>query len=195
MKVFRFFLIGIAVGVAAQLLGGLTATPLGRGMYDLSCLGSNLDIYPLIIVLLLLRKTNEPKAIGGGVFLFFAGLCLGYYGYTTALSAVAAVRTHHPDMFATNALSDLADGFAYTCVGALAAVWCYFAKRLRNRGKKLWYGLMLAPFFAVTVVMTVENALCVVPNVAMMIVDGICLAAMAAAVWRSEKPKPTEETV
>ena len=194
MKVFRYFLIGIAVGIAAQLLGVLTTTPLGRGMCDLSCLGSNLDIYPLIIVLLLLRKA-EPKAIAAGVFLFFAGLCLGYYGYTTALSAVAAVRVNHPEMLATNALSDLADGLAYTGVGALAALWCYVAKQFRDSGKKLLYGCMLAPFFAVTVWMVIENAQCVVPNVAMMVVDVLCLAAMAVTVFRSERTKPTEEPV
>ncbi|MBQ3889613.1 MAG: hypothetical protein II738_07705 [Clostridia bacterium] len=195
MKILRFFLIGVAFGVAAQLLGELTATPLGRGMCNLSVLGGNLDVYPLIIVLLLLRKTAEPKAIAGGVLLFFAGLCLGYYGYTTAFSAVAAVRMHDPEMFATNALSDLVDGLAYTALGAMAALWCYVAKRLRNRGKRLLYGCMLAPFFAVTVMMVVENARCVVPNVAMMVVDVLCLAAMVAAVWCSEQMKPTEETV
>ena len=140
--------------------------------FEFRFLISNIDIYPFIVVLLIHLKNTNPKKAFFRIWIYFTGLCLGYYGYTSVVSVYNAFTSGNVN-YLLNILFDLKDSLEYIVIGILAGIWGFIM--LKYRSKKYVYSFMMLPFILVNVCVIYSDFTCNPPQIFMIIVDILCL--------------------
>ncbi|MGN0594478.1 MAG: hypothetical protein ACI4I6_04920 [Hominimerdicola sp.] len=170
----KFLWIGAFLGITAQLLGKLNGTVLGD-KWGLSGLLSNLDIWPLIILLVLYRAKPTPKQMFRDLLFLFIGLDVAYYAYTSIQSSIQFYEAGHLEYLGVNLFEDFVDCLIYTIIGFAAGIWGYFMTKFRNAGRKLKYYAMVCPFFIVQIYLLISNLVYIKLLLGTFILDMLCL--------------------
>lgn len=193
----KYLFIGMLLGIAAQLIGLLSHTPLGMNPWGFNALLGDMDVWPLIILLVLHRAKDTPKDMFRDLLLMFIGLNITYYGYTSIIHIANYFEGIYEGFPIEGIIADIIDGASYSFIGLAAAVWGFFMTKLRDKGKKLGYIIMTIPFFIVVIWMLSINIFAIQSFLGMFIVDLICLAIMTYLyVFKSplKNKKNTKET-
>ena len=161
-------IIAIMMGGLGQTLIPWIATQLNLYYFNFRFLISNLDIYPFIVVFLISFKNPEPKKVFWRIFIYFIGLCLGYYGYTSIISFYQAFA-YKDLIYLSNIILDLADLLGYSFIGVLAGIWGYVM--VKHKDKQYLYHVMLLPIILISIYDLYSNFTCNPPQLFMMIVD------------------------
>ena len=150
----KYLWIGGALGLFHQILSefGSIEYP-GKVILDFSEIMAQLAIYAAII-LLVIRREVPPKHQFRDLLLFFIGLDFFYYLYTFFIRGYFFMTDPMNDNGLHDALTtyEIGDFIFWTTIGLAAGVWALVATKLRNRGKKKLYIIMLLPLFSVMVV-------------------------------------------
>lgn len=161
-------IIATMMGVLGQTLIPWIATQLNLYYFNFRFLISNIDIYPFIVVFLISSKNPEPKKVFWRILIYFIGLCLGYYGYTSIISFYQAFA-YKDLIYLSNIILDLADLLEYSFIGVLAGIWGYIM--VKHKDKQYLYHLMLLPFILISIYDLYSNFICNPPQLFMIIVD------------------------
>lgn len=188
------FFIGAIMGLIGQTLVPMLFKPMEDTYWDMSVLISNMDIYPFLIVFMIYKGDKSPKIVFKRIFLYFLGLCVGYYMWTTILGLQNAVESGHSDAFYYTFISDLADGLVYSVVGFFAALWGCVMARLKGKGRMAAYYVMTVPFIIVEVLCADFSLACEPPRVMMALVDVICLAGIMVFMVKVRKEFSDNDT-
>ena len=164
----RILIIAIMMGVLGQTLIPWISTQLNLYYFNFRFLISNIDIYPFIVVLLIRFKNPEPKKVFWRILIYFIGLCLGYYGYTSMISFYQAFAYKNL-VYLSNILLDLVDLLEYSFIGMLAGIWGYII--VKQKDNSYLYHLMLLPFILISIYDLYSNLICTPPQLFMIIVD------------------------
>lgn len=173
----RYLLLGLLLGIMAQLIGRIEVTPLGNTRFNISGLLGDLDVWPCIIVIILYRK-KSPKEMLRDLIQLFVGLCISYYGYTSLLSYINLSKMGDLEYLRDHILKDLQDGLTYMIIGALSGIWGYYTVKLRDNNKMTLYKLMLVPFYIVQIFLIMSSISALNYRTGMLIIDIICLIIM-----------------
>ncbi len=147
------------MGVAQQFAGRLDYYLYhGKDIFSFSDIMGGLSLYAAII-LLVIKRNVPPKQQFRDLFLFFFGLDFFYYLYIFIMELCwylsekknSAVNLGDISYYFQETHDEIFDFIKWTAIGTAAAVWAYFAIKLRDRGKKAEYTAMLVPLFAVIV--------------------------------------------
>ncbi len=147
----KFLWIGGVLGLLHQILSEFVSIEYqGKVILDFSEIMAGLAIYAAII-LLVIKRDVPPKHQFRDLFLFFIGLDFSYYLYTFFIRAFLFITDPMNDNGLNDALTtyEIGDFIYWTTIGLAAAVWAFVATKLRNRGKKKLYIIMLLPLFTV----------------------------------------------
>ncbi len=150
----KFLWIGGFFGVFHQFLSAFGSVEYqGKVILDFSEIMAQLAIYAAIILLVIIRDV-PPKHQFRDILLFFIGLDFFYYLYEFFIKAYLLITDPMNDNGLSDALTSygIGDFIFWTTIGLAAAVWALVATKLRNRGKKKLYFIMLLPLFAVMVI-------------------------------------------
>lgn len=181
------FIIGAVMGLLGQTLIPTAFRATEDTIWYMRGLVSDMDIYPLVIVFMICHKAESPRAIFTRIFLFFVGLCVGYYLWTTFLGLCSAIETGYKENFFSVFYADLLDGAVYSVLGFFAALWGYAMGKLKCKGRMAAYYVMTVPFIIVEVIWVVFSMSCVVPQVMMALIDLLCLAGIIVFMVRERK--------
>ena len=162
------FLIAFLMGILGQTIIPWLSLKLNISWFNFRFLISNIDIYPFIVMLLITYKNTNQKKVFIRIFIYFLGLCLGYYGYTSATHVYHAIEQSNT-AYLLNILSDLNDIFGYLVIGNLAGIWGYLMLKYKN--KKYIYYLMPLPFVLLAMYVVYSNVVHNPTNIFMIIVD------------------------
>lgn len=162
------FFIAFITGILGQTIIPWLSMKLNLYWFDFRFLISNIDIYPLIVVLLIGFNNTIPKRAFWRIFIYFLGLCLGYYGYTSSIHIYNAIEYKNIN-YLSNVLSDINDVTGYLIIGTLAGVWCYIM--LKYKVKKHLYFLLFLPFILLSAYILYSNLIHNPSNVFMIVVD------------------------
>ena len=155
----KYLWIGGLMGVAQQFAGRLDYYLYhGRDIFSFSDIMGGLSLYAAII-LLVIKRNVPPKQQFRDLFLFFFGLDFFYYLYIFIMDLCwylsekknSAVNLGDISYYFQETHDEIFDFIKWNAIGTAAAVWAYFATKLRDRGKKAAYTAMLIPLFAVIV--------------------------------------------
>ena len=160
------------MGVLGQTIIPWLSIKLNLSWFDFRFLISNIDIYPFIVILLITYKNKNPKKAFIRIFIYFLGLCLGYYGYTSTIHIYNAIAQSNV-AYLSNILSDLNDVLGYLIIGSLAGIWGYLM--LKYTDKKHIYYLMSLPFILLAIYALYSNVVHNPSNIFMIIVDILSL--------------------
>ena len=166
------FIISIVMGVLGQTIIPWLSTKLNLYYFEFRFLISNIDIYPFIIVLLISFKNNEPKKAFWRILIYFTGLCLGYYGYTSVIAIYNAFTSRNIN-YLLNILFDLNDLLGYLIIAVFVGIWGFIMLKYKN--KKYLYNLMLLPFILISIYTIYSNFTCSPLKIFMIIIDILCL--------------------
>ena len=171
MKLTEFFIntkylwIGGLMGAAQQFAGRLDYYLYhGRDIFSFSDIMGGLSLYAAII-LFVIKRDVPPKQQFRDLFLFFFGLDFFYYLYIFIMELCwylsekrkSAEYISDISYYFQQTFGEIFDFIQWTTIGAAAAVWAYFATKLRNRNKKKLYIAMLIPLFSVIVLELAEG--------------------------------------
>lgn len=152
----KYLWIGGLMGAAQQLLGRLDYYLYhGRDIFSLSDIMGSLSLYAAII-LFVIKRDVPPKQQFRDLFLFFLGLDFFYYLYIFIID-LSEYLFKKNDFYESigcyfqRTHGEIFDFIKWTTIGTAAAIWAYFATKLRNNNKKQAYIAMLIPLFAVIV--------------------------------------------
>lgn len=144
------------MGYVQQWLGQLDLL-LYRGgdpIFRFTAIMGDFSIYAGIILLIIYRKA-PPKQQFTDVLLYFVGLDFFYYLYIFMIELIPfLLRKYDFDpsyRYFQQTITEIFDFIKWTSIGLAAAVWAFFATKLRNLGKRTLYVIMLLPLFAVLV--------------------------------------------
>lgn len=171
-NLFHTFIAAIITGFIGQSLIPLLSANFVFSYWDFSVLISNIDIYPLVITLMICLPNKGPKHVLFRIFIYFIGLCIGYYGWTSGLDIYHCI-VQSEIRYLYNILSDLQDSAVWITLGLLAGIWGYFTIKFESK-RTLFYVLM-APFGIVEILSIYDNLTCMTANIIMSIVDVLCL--------------------
>ncbi|MDD7515119.1 hypothetical protein [Ruminococcus flavefaciens] len=155
----KYLWIGGLMGAAQQLLGRLDYYLYhGRDIFSFSNIMGSLSLYAAII-LFVIKRDVPPKQQFRDLFLFFLGLDFFYYLYIFIMELCwylsekknSAVNLGDISYYFQETHDEIFDFIKWTTIGTAAAIWAYFATKLRNNNKKRAYIAMLIPLFAVIV--------------------------------------------
>lgn len=180
---FLIFIISTVMGILGQTLIPYLSTQLNLG---LRFLVSNIDIYPFIIVLLISFKSPKPKKAFWRILIYFVGLCLGYYGYTSVVAVYNAFVSGNVN-YLSNILFDLKDSLEYIFIALLASTWGFIM--LKYKARRCLYNLMMLPFILINIYIFYTNLVCNPPQVSMIIVDILCLIGIIVCLFNEEISK------
>ncbi len=167
------FIISALMGILGQTIIPWLSAKLNLPHFEFRFLISNIDIYPFVIVLLISLKNPEPKKVFWRILIYFIGLCLGYYGYTSVIAIYNALASGNIN-YLTNILSDLNDSLGYLIIAVLAGIWGFVMIKYKN--KKNLYCFMLLPFILVSIYTIYSNVVRSPYNIFMIAVDVLSLA-------------------
>ena len=152
----KFLWIGGIMGFIQQWLGQLDVF-LYHGnniIFRFSAIMGDFSIYAGIILLVIIRKV-PPKKQFTDILLYFIGLDFFYYLYIFLIEFVPFLTQKYsfdPNYhYFQRTFVEIHDFIYWTSIGLAAAVWAFFATKLRNWGKRKLYDVMLLPLFAVLV--------------------------------------------
>ena len=154
----KFLWIGGFFGVFHQFLSAIGSVEYqGKVILDFSEIMAHLAIYAAIILLVIIRDV-PPKHQFRDILLYFIGLDFFYYLYEFFIKAYLFMTDPMNDNGLRDALTSygIGDFIFWTSIGLAAAVWALVATKLRNRGKKKLYIIMLLPLFAVIVIQLIS---------------------------------------
>ena len=180
------FIVAIGMGVIGQTIIPELSTKLNLYYFDFRFLISNIDIYPFIIVFLISFKKPEPKKAFWRIFIYFIGLCIRYYGYTSIINFYNAFAYKNVN-YISNIILNLKDLFEYLFIGLFASIWGYIMLKYKN--KKYLYYLMLLPFVLISIYIIYSNFTCNPPNLFMIIVDIFSLIGIIICSLNKKYPK------
>ena len=183
---FLIFIISTVMGILGQTIIPWLSTKLNLYYFEFRFLISNIDIYPFIIVLLISLKNTDPKKAFGRILIYFTGLCLGYYGYTSVVAVYNAFTSGNAN-YLLNILFDLKDSLAYIFIGVLAGIWGFIM--LKYKSKKYLYDLMMLPFILINIYIIYSNFICNPPQILMIIVDILGLVGIIMCSFNSKLSK------
>lgn len=150
----KFLWIGGIMGFIQQLLGRLDYL-LYHGsneIFHFSAIMGDFSIYAGIILLVINRKM-PPKKQFTDILLYFVGLDFFYYLYIFIIELIPFLLRKYdfnPSYrYFQRTVTEIYDFIYWTSIGLAAAVWAFFATKLRNAGKRKLYDVMLLPLFAV----------------------------------------------
>lgn len=181
------FFIGALTGLVGQTLIPMASEPLDDTPWAFGGLVSDIGIYPFLIVFMIYRRDKSPQIVFKRIFLFFVGLCVGYYLWTTFLGLRHAIESGHKEAFGSVFLSDLFDGAVYGTIGFFAALWGAAMVRLKGNKRMAAYYVMTVPFIIVEVFYLCFSLMCVVPQIMMALVELLCLAAIIVFMVKAKK--------
>lgn len=152
----KYLWIGGIMGAVQQFAGRLDYYLYhGRDIFSFSNIMGGFSLYAAII-LLVIKRNVPPKQQLKDLFLFFLGLDFFYYLYIFIMelcyylsdkkNTYESISCYFQETF-----TEIHDFIKWTVIGTAAAVWAYFATKLRHRGKKKAYIAMLVPLFAVII--------------------------------------------
>lgn len=150
----KFLWFGGVLGLFHQIISEFGSIEYqGKVILDFSEIMAHLAIYAAII-LLVIRRDVPPKHQLRDLLLFFIGLDFFYYLYTFFIRAFLFITDPMNDNGLHDALTtyEIGDFIFWTTIGLAAGVWALVATKLRNRGKKKLYIIMLLPLFSVMVI-------------------------------------------
>lgn len=163
----RFLWIGGIMGFVQQLCGRLDLM-LYHGsneIFRFSAIMGDFSIYAGIILLLINRKA-PPKQQFIDVLLYFVGLDFFYYLYIFIIELIPFLSKKYDFdpyyRYFQRTMTEIFDFIRWTSIGFAAAVWAFFATKLRNGGKRKLYVVMLLPLFAVLVLELLAYTFCLV---------------------------------
>ena len=152
----KFLWIGGIMGFIQQWLGQLDLF-LYHGsnpIFRFSAIMGDFSIYAGIILLVINRKA-PPKQQFTDILLYFVGLDFFYYLYIFIIEFIPfLLRKYDFDpsyRYFQRTVTEIYDFIYWTSIGLAAAVWAFFATKLRDSGKRKLYDVMLLPLFAVLV--------------------------------------------
>lgn len=183
---FLIFVISTVMGVLGQTMIPWLSAKLNLYYFEFRFLISNIDIYPFIVVLLISFKNSEPKKAFWRILIYFIGLCVGYYGYISAVSVYNAFTSGNAN-YLLNILSALKDSVEYILIAVLAGLWGFIM--LKYKSKKYLYGFMLLPFILISVYIAYTNFVCKPPQIFMIIVDILGLVGIIRCSFNSKPSK------
>lgn len=169
---FQIFIISTVMGIVGQTILPWLSIKLNLYYFNFRFFISNIDIYPFIVILLINFKNTKHKKAFWRILIYFTGLCLGYYGYTSAIAVYNAFSSRNAN-YLLNILFDLKDSLEYIFVGVLAGLWGFFM--LKYKYRKRLYGLLVLPFILINIYILYANFTCNPPQIFMIIVDILCL--------------------
>ncbi|MBP5431501.1 hypothetical protein [Ruminococcus sp.] len=155
----KYLWIGGLMGVAQQFAGRLDYYLYhGRDIFSFSDIMGGLSLYA-VIILFVIKRDVQPKQQFIDLFLFFFGLDFFYYLYIFIMELCwyisekknSAEHIRDISYYFQQTFEEIFDFIQWTAIGTAAAVWAYFATKLRDRNKKKLYIAMLIPLFAVIV--------------------------------------------
>ena len=161
----KYLWIGGLMGAAQQFAGRLDYYLYhGRDIFSFSDIMGGLSLYAAII-LFVIKRDVSPKQQFRDLFLFFFGLDFFYYLYIFIMEVCwylsekrkSAEYISDISYYFKQTFGEIFDFIKWTTIGAAAAVWAYFATKLRNRNKKKLYIAMLIPLFSVIVLELAEG--------------------------------------
>ncbi|MCR5600310.1 MAG: hypothetical protein K6G33_06195 [Ruminococcus sp.] len=144
------------MGAAQQFAGRLDYYLYhGHDIFSFSDIMGGLSLYAAIILLVIKRKV-PPKQQLRDLFLFFLGLDFFYYLYIFIMELCFYLSDKKNTYESTSyyfqdTFDEIFDFIKWTAIGTAAAIWAYFATKLRDIGKKKAYIAMLVPLFAVII--------------------------------------------
>ena len=180
---FLIFIISTVTGVLGQTIVPWLSNELNLYYFKFEFLISNIDIYPFIVVLLISLKNTDPKKAFGRILIYFTGLCLGYYGYTSVIDGYNAFISGNAN-YLLNILFDLKDSLEYLFIAALAGVWGFIM--VKYKSKKYLYDVMILPFILINIYVIYSNFICNPPQILMIIVDILGLAGIIICLFKSK---------
>ena len=161
----KYLWIGGLMGGVQQFAGRLDYYLYhGRDIFSFSDIMGGLSLYAAII-LFVIKRDVQPKQQFRDLFLFFFGLDFFYYLYIFIMELCwflsekrnSAEHIRNLSYYFQQTGEEIFDFIQWTAIGTAAAVWAYFATKLRNRNKKKLYIAMLIPLFAVIVLELAEG--------------------------------------
>ncbi len=147
----KFLWIGGIFGLLNQFLSAFGSVKYqGHVILNFTEIMGGLSIYAAVI-LLVIRRDVPPKHQFRDLLLFFIGLDFFYYLYEFIIRVYLFMTDPMTDNGLGYALTSygIEDFIYWTSIGLAAAVWAFFATKLRNMEKKKLYIIMLLPLFAV----------------------------------------------
>lgn len=181
------FIIGFLMGLIGQTLVPLIFKSTESTIWDMTGLISNIDIYPFIIVFMIYHKNKSPKLIFKTILLYFVGLCVGYYLWTTFLGLYNTIESNHADAFYYALFEDFFDGLLYCVIGFFAALWGLAMGKLRQKNRLVPYYIMTVPLILVELGMIASCMVCVVPQIMAAFVDLLCLTGIIMFMVKAKK--------
>lgn len=169
---FYTFLISLITGFVGQTLIPLLASSFCFTHWDFSGLISNIDIYPLAIVIMICMSNQGSKHVLFRIVTYFVGLCLGYYGWTSGLDIYHSIVQNNSS-YLYNILSDILDTVMWIIIALLAGVWGYFT--IKFESNKVLFYILITPFAIVELLSAYNNLTTVYVNIIMAIIDLFCL--------------------
>ncbi len=166
------FFSALITGFVGQTLIPMLSKGLKFSYWDFSIFVSDLDIYPLVIVLMICLANNGPKHVLLRILTYFVGLCVGYYGWECGLMIYGAVM-HHDEHLLGSLLLCAGETAAYIIFGFLASIWGYFTSKFER--KRVVFCLLISPFVIVELMMACFNLMKVDVNILMTAVDLLCM--------------------
>lgn len=180
-EILSIFVIAFIIGILGQTLIPLLSSKITIEYLKFDVLISNIDIYSFIIVFFICYKNPQPKQCFYRIFVFFVGLCLGYYGYTSCVDMYKAI-TVRPE-YLTNILSDFVDSLEYIIISIFAGVWGYIMIKYQSN-KTVFFGMAL-PFIIVNIISFYENIfVCNPMKLFMGITDILLIIAILICLYR-----------
>ena len=161
----KYLWIGGIMGAAQQFAGRLDYYLYhGNDIFSFSAIMGGLSLYAAII-LLVIKRDVTPKKQFKDLFLFFFGLDFFYYLYIFIMELClylsdkknSAEPIRDISCYFQGTFGEIFDFIKWTSIGTAAAVWAYFATKLRDWNKKKLYIAMLIPLFAVIVFELAES--------------------------------------
>ena len=188
---FYTFLAALITGFIGQNLIPMLANDIQFTHWDFSCLIANLDIYPLVIVMMICLANNGPKHVFLRIFIYFVGLCIGYYGWTSGLTICEAVK-YSESRLLCNLLSDATDAAEYILLGLLAGVWGYFT--IKFESKRALFYFFISPFVIADILAFCFNLFIKIDaNIIMAAIDFLCIIGICFLVRKRIKSCNTEQ--
>lgn len=181
------FIISILTGLLGQTLIPTLSSYVSYKSLKFDCLISNIDIYTFVIVFLICYKNPEPKQCFKRIVIYFVGLCLGYYGFTSGIAIYDCFVSNRIE-YLINILADIQDSVVYIVISIFAGSWGYIMTKYQNK-KKLFY-IMTLPFILVSMYYFYENIFeCIQMHIVMGIVDVICIIGIIICVCKKNREK------
>lgn len=130
---------------------------------------------------LICNKKPTPFQCAKRIVVFFAGLCIGYYGYTSAIDIYHTI-VQNKSAYAFNVFYDLKDLLVWVIVSIFAGVWGFIM--IKKQDKKSLFCIMVVPFIMVNLYCIYFNLTCEPMNIFMSIVDVLAIIGIVLCVTK-----------